>query len=101
MPNGKSETNKHNQNILKPIQRHPDIQLCNCTNKKQCPLKDQCLTESIVYQVDITANIPGYKEIFYLNASKTIFKVCHGNHKKRLQNNVMKTTWNYPRSVER
>ena len=66
MVNGKSETNKHNKSTLeKPQQKHPDVQLYNCTNKKQFSLEDQCLTESIVYQAEITANIPGYKESFY------------------------------------
>ena len=41
------QTNKHKKNTLeKPQQKHPDTQLCNCTNKKQCPSKDQYLTES-------------------------------------------------------
>ena len=50
-------------------------------NKKQCPLKRQCLTESIVYQANITASIPHYKEKVYPSMSKITFKVCFGNHK--------------------
>ena len=54
MPNIKAEIHKHNINTLEKAQRkHPDTQLCNCTNKKQCPLNRQCLTESIVYQPNI------------------------------------------------
>ena len=37
---------------------------------------------SIVYQANITANIPGYTEKIYLAVSETIFKVRYGNHKK-------------------
>ena len=45
MPNIKAETHKHNKNTLeKAQQKSPDTQLCNCTNKKQCPLNKQCLT---------------------------------------------------------
>ena len=51
------------------------LQLCNCTNKKQCPW-------SIFNQANITANIPGYKEKVYLGVSETTFKVRYGNHKK-------------------
>ena len=62
MPNIKVEINTHNKNTFeKAQQKHPDTQLCNCANKKQCPLNRQCLTESIVYQANITRNIPGYK----------------------------------------
>ena len=38
-------------------------------------------TESIVYQANITENIPGYKEKVYLGLSKTTFKVRYGNNK--------------------
>ena len=84
MSNIKAEMHKHKKNILveKAQQSNPDTQLCNCANKKQCPLNGQCLTESIVYQANITANIPGYKEKVYLGASETTFKVRYGNHKK-------------------
>ena len=83
MPNIKAEINKHNRNTLeKAQQKHPDTQLFNCTNKKQCPLNGQCLTESIVYQANITANIPGCKKRVYLGVSEALFKVRYGNHKK-------------------
>ena len=83
MPNIKAEIHKHNKNILeKAQQKNPDTQLCNCANKKQCPLNGQCLTESIVYQANITANIPGYKEKVYLGLFDTTFKVCYVYHKK-------------------
>ena len=85
LPNIKSEIHKHNKNTLqKSQQKHPDTQPCNCTNKKQCPLNGQCLTDSIIYQANITANIPGYKEKVYLGVSETTFKVRYGNHKNLL-----------------
>ena len=83
MPNIKAEIQKHNKNILKNYKtKHPDTQLCNCTNKKQCSLNGHCLTESIIFQASITANIPGYKEKVYLAVSATTFKICYGNHRK-------------------
>ena len=61
MPNIKAEIHKHNKNSLEKVQqKHPDTQLSNYKNKKQCPLNGQCVTGSIVYQANITANIPGY-----------------------------------------
>ena len=83
MTNIKAEIHKHNKNTFqKAQQKLPDTQLCNCTNKKQSPLNGQYLTESIVYQANIMANIPGYKEKVYLAVSETTFKVHYGNHKK-------------------
>ena len=85
MPNIKAEIHKHNKNTLeKAQQKHQDTQFGNCKNKKQCPLNGQCLTASIIYQANITANIPGYIEKVYLDVSETTFKVCYGNHKKSL-----------------
>ena len=82
MLNIKAETHKHNKNTVdKTQQNNPESQLCDCTNIKQYPLNGQCLTKSIVYQANITANILGYKEKVYLGVSET-FKVRHGNHKK-------------------
>ena len=38
MPNIKAEIHTHNKNSLeKAQQKHPDTQLCNYKNKKQCP----------------------------------------------------------------
>ena len=83
MPNIKAEIQKHKKNTLeKAKQKHPDTQLCNCTNKKQCPLNRQCLNESIVYQANITAHIPGYKVKVYLGVFETTFKVHYITHKK-------------------
>ena len=60
VPNIKGEIHKHDKSTSeKTYQKHPDTQLCNCTNEKQRPLNGHCLTESIVCQANITANIPG------------------------------------------
>ena len=83
MPNIKAKIHKHNKNTLEKIQqKNPDSQFCNCTNKNQCPLNRKYVTESIVYQANITANFPGYKEKVCLGVSRTTFKVRYGNHKK-------------------
>ena len=70
------EIHKHNKNTLeKTQQKYPDTQPCNCTNKKQCLFNGQYLTEGIVFQANILANISGYKEKVCLGVSKTTFKV--------------------------
>ena len=50
-------------------------------------LNDSCKPECwyiqrIVYQANIRANIPGYKEKVCLGVSKTTFKARYGNHKQ-------------------
>ena len=77
MPNIKAEISKQ-KHLRKGQQKYPDTQLYNCTNKKQCPLNGQCLIDSIAYQANITANIPGYKEKVYLVASEKNFKIRYG-----------------------
>ena len=112
MPNIKAEIHKQNKNISDKVQqKNPDTKLCNFTNKKQCPLNRQCLTEGIVYQANITANISDYKENVYLGVSETTFKVRYGNHKTTKQHHkndteLSKEYWNVkqqngtPRIVE-
>ena len=51
-------------------------------HRLMCPLNGQCLTEIIASQVNIMANIPGYKEKVYFGVSETTFKVRYDNHKK-------------------
>ena len=83
MPNIQVRIHKHNKSIVeKAQQKNPGTQLCKYTNKKQCLLVGQCLTESIVYQANIKANTPGYKEKVYLGLSRRTFKVRYGSHKK-------------------
>ena len=82
MPNIRVEINKHNKNTFEKVQqKHLDTLLCNCTNKKQCLLNGQCLTESTAYQAHIATNILGYKEKNFLGVSETKFKVRYGNYK--------------------
>ena len=54
MSNIKAETHKNNKNTLEKVQKkHSDIQLCN-HKEKQCPINGQCLTDSIVYQTNVS-----------------------------------------------
>ena len=92
------------QNIKAEIytqQKYLDTQLCDCTDKNQCPLNGQYLTESIVYQTNITANIPGYKEKFTLAYLKLHFKFAMVTTKNHLRNNIIKMIRSYLRCIER
>ena len=88
MPNIKAEIQGHNKNTLeKAQQKHPDTQLCNCPNKKQCPLDGQCLTEEYC----LPSKYHGKQHLKFTMVTT----------KNRLRNNVRKTIRNYPRSVGR
>ena len=101
MPNIKAEIHKHNKNTLEKIQqKHPDLQFCNCTNKNQCPLK----YENMLLRVLSTKQIS--RQTFLVTKKKCalVYPEQHSRFtmvttKNRLQNNVIKTTWNYPRSI--
>ena len=57
MPNVKSTIDAHNKRLLKqPNSREAisDTNLCNCCEKEDCPLENQCLTKGIVYQATVT-----------------------------------------------
>ena len=60
MPNIQTKIHEHKKNsIEKAQQKNPETLLCKYTNKKQCLLDGQCVTESVVYQANIKTNIPG------------------------------------------
>ena len=83
MPNIKSKINSHNHKILKNnTQQEENIKKCNCINKNQCPLNQQCLSTNIVYQANINSNLNNYKEKYYIGLCETTFKLRYANHKK-------------------
>ncbi len=53
MSNVKISISSHNRRVLKQ-QAEPSAS-CNCRSLNECPLNGKCLTESIVYQAEITA----------------------------------------------
>ena len=45
----------NSKNIPEKLQqKHPHTHLCNYTDKKQCPLNEQCLIAKVAYQANIT-----------------------------------------------
>ena len=81
MPNLKSIINTHNKAILHPKSTN-EARTCNCTNKQECPLNQNCLVNNILYKASLTSNNPTYKETVYFGLSETAFKVRFSNHKK-------------------
>ena len=53
MNNISSILSTHNKNILNPKQTSFG---CNCRNKDNCPLDDECLTPNIIYRANIATD---------------------------------------------
>ena len=53
---------------------------CNCNNRDECPLENECLTPRIVYRADVTNNKTDEHKYYY-GISDTPFKERYENHK--------------------
>ena len=62
MSNVKTSISNHNRQVLKQ-QAEPSAS-CNCRSLNECPLNGKCLTESLVYQAEITATDVGETKIY-------------------------------------
>ena len=67
----------HNKHILNSNNTEYE---CNCNNRDECPLKNECLTPRIVYRADVTSNKTDEQKYYYGN-SDTPFKERYENHK--------------------
>lgn len=97
MPSIKSIINSHNKKILHTEPANNNQKTCNCQNKDNCPLNNQCLTKSIIYEATLTSNIPNYPEKKYIGLCETTFKKRFANHKqsfntKKYKNNTALST---------
>ena len=65
--------NNHNENILgkKPS---IDTSICNCRNKEDCLLNEQCHIGEVVYESALTSNQQNYKDKKYFGTVEESFK---------------------------
>ena len=82
MANIKSKINLHNKKIIPNSETNRNIRTCNCTNKQQCPLNQQCLSKDIIYQATISSDIQNCQEKHNIGLCHTTFKMRYANHKK-------------------
>ena len=94
MPNMKTIINNHNKRIMnsETIETNEDNKTinekkCNCRNKLNCPLKEECLTEAIVYKATVKTN---QNSAVYLGSCETSFKTRFYNHTKSFNNETYK-----------
>ena len=76
-PNLGSIISLHNKHILNSNNTEYG---CNCNNRDECPLENECLTPRIVYRADVTNNKTDEHKHYY-GVSDTPFKERYENHK--------------------
>ena len=77
-----SVLSRHNK---KTLSRKEDQYGCNCRNKAECPLDNNCLTPRIIYQADVLTNLND-SEKFYIGLADTAFKGRYRNHTRDFRN---------------
>ena len=94
MPNMKTIINNHNKRIMNSEEiktnennKTNNEKKCNCRNKLNCPLKEECLTEAIVYKATVKTN---QNSAVYLGSCETSFKTRFYNHTKSFNNETYK-----------
>ena len=84
MPNLGNIIARHNHKVLRDFKKlsQPLRPTCNCRSKPNCPFNGQCLTESVVYQANVTVTGAVNDTKYYVGISSGSFKVRYGNHLK-------------------
>ena len=80
MPNIKSKIDAHNKRILTSTNADID-RTCNCSRNTICPLDNNCLTKSIVYEATISSNLQDYEPKKYIGLCEGTFKKRFSGHK--------------------
>lgn len=93
MPNMKSIINMHNKKVLSTNENTNENQTCNCTQRQLCPMQQNCLVKSIVYEATVTSDLLNYGERKYIGLCESTFKKRFTSHKsnfnlERYRNNT-------------
>ena len=84
---------KHNQKILETSKKPFTENNCNCRKKNDCPLKNNCLTSSVVYNANVTTESDTIGKN-YIGLREGTFKQRYTQHKLSFRNR------NYSNSTE-
>ena len=85
---------KHNRKILETSKTPPTENNCNCRRKNDCPLKNNCLTLSVVYNANVTTESdPTGKN--YIGLTEETFKQRYTNTIFLLGTETTQTARNY------
>ena len=84
---------KHNRKILETSKTPSTENNCNCRKKYDCPLKNNCLTSSVVYNANVTTEND--------TTGKNYIGLTEGNFKQRyMQHKLSFRNRNYSNSTE-
>ena len=79
LPNCKQVITSHNKKLLRSkTDYNTTTKKCNCRNKKECPLNNNCLEKNIIYEATI---ISENEEKSYVGSTGNTFKSRYGGHK--------------------
>ena len=84
---------KHNRKILRTSKTPYKENNCNCRKKNDCPLKNNCLTQSVVYNANVTTESDS-TEKNYIGLTEGTFKQRYTQHELSFRNR------NYSNSTE-
>ena len=81
MPNINASINSHNKKIIEDKEPLSPGD-CNCRNPKEFPLPGVCTTPNLLYEGDISSDLPNYQNRKYKGITEPPFKIRIGNHKQ-------------------
>ena len=84
---------KHNRKILETSKKPFTENNCNCRKKNDCPMKNNCLTSSVVYNANVTTESDTIGKN-YIGLTEGTFKQRYTQHKLSFRNR------NYSNSTE-
>ena len=80
MANVKSIINMQNNEVI--TEKKTEAAKCDCINKPNYPLSNQCPIKNVIYKAKITSNLRNYHEKIYCGTSEGSFKQRYRSHKK-------------------
>ena len=84
LANVKQIITSHNKKLMRGhTDKKTSTKKCNCRNKKECPLNNNCLEDNIIYQATITTE---NEEKTYVGSTGNSFKSRYGGHKSTFNN---------------
>ncbi|XP_065070331.1 uncharacterized protein LOC135695263 [Rhopilema esculentum] len=79
MKNIGSIISSHNKSVLNP--KSKEEYGCNCKNKDDCPLGNECLTPNLIYEATVSNDKDDEKKK-YIGLTEGTFKLRYANHNK-------------------
>ena len=92
MINIKQIIDGQNKGILakQNVSNTPDAKSCNCRKPHDCPVAEQCLKESVIYQATVTNSENNHIQT-YIGLTANTFKTRFNNHKCSFKNKSKKS----------